>query len=129
MKRSVRVFHWLPRILCPIMILFISLFALDSFDSGMSVWQQLFGFFMHLIPTFILIALFVIAWKWELTGGIIFSVIGLGLSPFIFIMNYKMNHSISMSLSIILMITFPFILVGLLFITSHFMKKKYLTEE
>ena len=79
---------------------------------------------MHLIPSFGLIILLIVAWKWELIGGIIFALIGLGFSPFIFIHNYRMNQSVWMSLSVILMITVPFIIVGILFILSHRMKNK-----
>ena len=128
MKTSIRVFHWLPRIICILAILFVSLFAADAFSPGLTIWQQLGGFFIHLIPSFILLALLIVAWKWEFIGGIIFTVIGLGLSPFIFQHNYNMNHSIGMSLGIILMITFPFVIVGILFIVSHFMKKKNLQK-
>ncbi len=127
MKTSIRLFHWSPRILCVLAILFISLFAADSFAPGLTIWQQLGAFFIHLIPSFILLALLIVAWKWERIGGIIFMVIGFGLSPFIFMLNYNRNHSIGMSLGIILAITFPFIAVGILFIISHFMKKKNLT--
>jgi len=81
---------------------------------------------MHLIPSFILLAFLIIAWKWEYAGGIIFLIIGIGLSPFVFMMNYNRNHSIWMSLGIILSITFPFVVVGILFIVSHFLKKKNL---
>ena len=123
MKNSVKIIYWAPRVLCIITILFISIFALDSFSPEKTIWQQLQAFFIHLIPSYILIALLIIAWKWEYIGGIIFIVIGLGFSPFIFIHNYNMNQSIWMSLFIILMITFPFIIVGILFILSHKMKK------
>jgi hypothetical protein len=126
MKTSIRVFHWLPRVICILAILFISMFAADAFAHGLTIWQQLGGFFMHLIPSFILLALLTVAWKWEYIGGIIFTVIGLGLSPFIFMHNYNMNNSVGMSLGIILAITFPFVVVGILFIISHFMKKKNL---
>jgi hypothetical protein len=127
MKTSIRLFHWLPRILCILAILFISLFAADAFGSEETIWQQLSDFLKHLIPSFILIALLIVAWKWEYIGGIIFIVISLGLSPFVFMLNYNRNHSIGMSLGIILAITFPFIFVGILFIISHFKKKKNLT--
>ncbi|MHA2237929.1 MAG: DUF7670 domain-containing protein [Candidatus Hodarchaeales archaeon] len=127
MKTSIGLFHWSPRILCVLAILFISLFAADSFAPGLTIWQQLGAFFIHLIPSFILLALLIVAWKWERIGGIIFMVIGFGLSPFIFMLNYNRNHSIGMSLGIILAITFPFIAVGILFIISHFMKKRNLT--
>ena len=128
MKKSIKVFHWLPRIICMLAILFVSLFAADAFAPGLTIWQQLGGFIIHLIPSFILLAFLIVAWKWEYIGGIIFIIIGLGLSPFVFMHNYKMNDSIWMSLGIILSITFPFVIVGVLFIVSHFLKKKNLQE-
>jgi hypothetical protein len=124
MKKYVRVFHWFPRILCIVAILFISLFALDAASPGMTIWQQFGAYLMHLIPSFILLLLLLVAWKWEYIGGIIFAIIGLGMSPVIFILNYNRNQSIATSLGIILVITFPFIVTGILFIISHFMKKK-----
>jgi hypothetical protein len=124
MKTSLKVIHWLPRVICILAILFISMFAVDAFAPGLSIWKQLVDFIIHLIPSYILIALLIVAWKWEYIGGIVFTAIGLGLSPFIFIHNYHMNHSVGMSLGIIMLITFPFIVVGILFILSHFLKKK-----
>ena len=129
MKTSIRVVHWIPRIICMLAILFISMFAADAFTPELTIWQQLGAFLMHLIPSFILIALLIVAWNWELIGGVIFTVIGIVLSPLIFQHNYAMNQSVSMSLFIILMITFPFIVVGVLFIISHFMKKRAATKK
>jgi hypothetical protein len=126
MKTSVGIFHWLPRIICILAILFVSMFAADAFAPGLTIWQQLVAFAMHLIPSFILLALLIAAWKWELIGGIIFAVIGLALSPLVFIHNFEMNHSVGMSLGIIAMITIPFFVVGILFIISHYKKKKEL---
>ncbi len=128
MKKSTLAIHWIPRILCILSILFVSMFALDSFEPGRTIWQQLGAFAIHLIPSFILLALLIVAWKWEYVGGIIFVLIGLGFSPFIFSHNYAMNHSVWMSLSIILMITFPFVIVGVLFIVSHFLKNRELAN-
>jgi len=122
--KAVSVFHWLPRILCMLAILFISLFAADSFAPGLTLRQQLGGFFMHLIPSFILIGILIIAWKWELVGGIMFIALGIFMSPSIYQHNLRMNHSIWMSLGVIGMITLPFVLVGTLFIVSHTAKKK-----
>ncbi|MEI7895522.1 MAG: hypothetical protein WCJ26_00695 [bacterium] len=124
MKTSIKIFHWIPRIFCILAILFVSLFALDSFAPGIPLWQQIGGFFMHLIPTFVLILFLIVAWKWELIGGIMYVIIGLGLLPFVYMMNYQMNHSIWMSLSVVLMINFPFVMAGILFILSHFLKRK-----
>lgn len=121
---TIKIYHWLPRIICILAILFISLFALDAFQPSLSIWQQIVEFLMHLVPSFILTALLIIAWKRELIGGILFTVIGLGFSPVVFIHNYNMNHSVFISLGIIATITLPFIVVGILFISSHFIKKK-----
>jgi len=127
MKTSVKVIHWLPRIICIFAILFISLFAGDAFEHGDTIWEKLGAFLMHLIPSFVLLAILLIAWKWELIGGIIFTAIGLGFSPYIFIHNYNMNHSVGLSLAIVLAINMPFVVVGILFLLSHRMKKKALS--
>jgi hypothetical protein len=129
METSIRVFHWLPRIICILAILFVSLFAADAFASGLTIWQQLGGFLIQLIPSFILLAFLIVAWKWEFIGGIIFVVIGLVTSPLVFILNHNRNQlSIGASLKNVLMITFPFIIVGVLFIISNSLKKKNLTK-
>jgi hypothetical protein len=118
------LFHWLPRILCIAAILFISMFAADAFESGLTFWQQLDALFMHLIPSFILLLFFLIAWKWERLGGFLFILIGLGLSPFIYTHNFEMNQSFWISLGVVLLINFPFVLVGILFLVSHHLSKK-----
>jgi hypothetical protein len=123
MRVSIRLLHWLPRTLCILAILFVSLFALDAFAPGPTIRQQLGAFLMHLLPSFILLAFLVVAWKWELVGGILLAATGVGLSPFVFALNYRRNHSIGVSLGIILAITIPFALVGVLFILCHRMKK------
>jgi hypothetical protein len=128
MNSSIRIYHWLPRIVCILAILFISMFALDAFAPGLTFMQQLTAFMMHLIPSFILLALLIVAWKWELAGGIIFAILGLALSPLVFMHNYEMNHSFRMSLGIIAMITFPFFVVGILFVISYNKKKKGLPK-
>lgn len=117
--------HWTPRILCMLAILFISLFALDAFEPGRSLRQQLGAFLIHMIPTFVLTILLLIAWKWEMVGGIIFTIIGIVMSPFIYQHNYRMNNSFWVSLEVILVITFPFIVVGALFITESIMKGRH----
>jgi hypothetical protein len=127
MKTSLRILHWTPRIICILAILFISLFAADSFTPEFTMWQQLGAFFMHLIPSFILCSMLFLAWKWELIGGIIITITGIVMSPLVFNLNHNRNHfSVTTSIGIILMITFPFIVVGILFIISHYLKKKKL---
>jgi len=125
MKNSINIFYWLPRIMCILAIVFISMLSLDAFAPGLTFWQQIVGFLIQLIPSFLLLALLKVAWKWEFIGGIIFTVIGLGLSPFIFLLNLNTKHlSVLQSLGVIMIVTIPFALVGILFILSHYKKDR-----
>ncbi|HET6417385.1 MAG TPA: hypothetical protein VFG22_13900 [Polyangiales bacterium] len=125
MDRRIKFFHWAPRTLCILAILFVSMFALDAFEGTHTLWEQLGHFFMHLIPSFVLLIVFFVATKWELIGGILFTLIGVALSPPLFILNYRMNESIGMSLGVIMAITGPFIVVGILFVISSRLKKNH----
>jgi len=125
MKSSFSLFHWIPRTICILAILFVSVFAADAFEQEHTIIQQLAAFFIHLIPSFVLLAFLLIAWKRELPGGIIFTIAGIVMTPVIFYHNYNANHfSISECIAVVMIITFPFIVVGILFIMSHYISKK-----
>ena len=129
MKTSTKALYWTARILCILAILFISLFALDSVSSERTFWQNATALIMSLIPSFVLLAALIIAWKWEKTGGIILTIIGLALSIFVFVLNYKRNQfSVANSLKNALILAIPFVLAGILFILSHHRKKKELSN-
>jgi hypothetical protein len=122
MKTS-KLLHWLPRIICILAILFLSLFALDSFSPERTLMQNILAFLTHLIPSFILILILIIAWKWEKTGGILLTIAGLAWTVFVFVINLKRTHSVAAALLIIVMLGLPFVLSGVLFITSSYSKK------
>jgi hypothetical protein len=124
MKTNIKLIRWLPRIISILAILFVSMFALDSFDTKLTIWQQITAFLIHLTPSYILIACLILAWKWEKVGGIIYIIIGTIFAILIAIMNYNRTHSIMITLSIVLMLALPFILSGILFIYSHWLNKK-----
>lgn len=109
---------WIARILMLFIITFVSLFALDSFDQQLTMIEQLTGFLIHLIPSLILVAMWIIAWKKPALGGYAFLILGLVLAPYLFVGNYSSNHSILNSLSTVLVIPFPILLAGILFIWS-----------
>jgi len=127
MKISTKVLHWTPRILCILAILFLSLFALDSFSSERTFWQNMAALMMHLIPSFVLVAVLIVAWKWEKVGGITLTIFGLAFGIFIFILNFKRSQSVANGLSTALFLCIPFILAGTLFIVSYFRKKDELS--
>ena len=126
MKTSTRVIHWIPRILCIIAILFISLFALDSFSSDRTIWQNLAAFLMHLIPSFVLLGVLIVAWKWEMVGGIILTITGIILFIALLNFNYRQRHfSLAQSLINVSLLCMPFIIAGILFIVSYNKMKFY----
>jgi cytochrome b561 len=124
MSTTIKLLHWTPRVLCILAILFISMFAMDAFSPNLTFWQQIGAFIIHMVPSFILIAILIVAWKWELIGGIILAVFGLVTTPLVWNINYERTQSVSTTLGVILAITFPFIVIGLLFIASHYAKKR-----
>lgn len=73
-----KIVYWLPRILSILFIAFISMFALDVFSEP----RWLLALFMHLIPSYFLIAITIVAWKHEMLGGILFLVAGFALLIF-----------------------------------------------
>lgn len=125
MKASVIVLHWVPRIICILAILFISKFALNAFESYLTIWQQILLLLVHLIPSILMMGLLIIAWKWELLGGILFTLLGLGLIPIIFQHNYNMDQSVVMSFGFVMMIALPMVIIGILFILSYTKRKKF----
>ncbi len=103
-ERMQKIIWWLVRLLAILFIIFISLFALDVF--GETNWP--FALFMHLIPSYIVVALTVIAWNNERIGGALFIVGGL-----LFMAVSRFEGFV---------IYVPAILVGLLFLYSGWLK-------
>jgi hypothetical protein len=104
----------LPRVLTVSYIAFISLFALDVFESGYGWLKTLIALFMHLIPSFLLIAALVVAWKKPVTGGAHFLILAI-----IFTLWFTTYHV----LSSFLLVSFPLLVIGALFIISGIYKR------
>ena len=69
--------YWTPRGLAILFILFLAMFSLDVFDGNYGFWGTVVGLFMHNIPSLILLALLIVAWKREIVGAIAFGAGGL----------------------------------------------------
>lgn len=106
--------YWSPRIFALAFALFIGLFALDSFKGGFN-FETFVRFLIHLIPSLVIITFLMIAWKWELIGGLLFTILGIlyiymAWGEFSFIVYFLMSG--------------PLFLIGLLFLFSGFLKRK-----
>src|SRR3989339_1835588 len=76
-QKAKKFVYWTPRILSIVFILFLALFSLDVFSPGLSFWQIVGGLLMHNIPSFILLAVLLISWRYEILGGVTFILAGL----------------------------------------------------
>lgn len=88
--------------------LFLSSFALDVFGEGYSVSELIVALFMHLIPSFVLIAVLIFAWCNEHIAGALF--IAVAVVPWAVFTDNDLIAN--------LIISGPFFIVGLLFWVS-----------
>lgn len=72
-QRTARALFWAPRALSIAFIAFLSVFALDVFQTGQGFWQTLTALLVHLIPSFALTAALILAWRWEWIGAAFFA--------------------------------------------------------
>jgi hypothetical protein len=104
-----RFLFWSPRLLCILFALFISLFALDEFGTGLGFWQSVLAITMHLVPTAIIILLLAVSWRWELIGGILF----LALAVLYVVMAWG-----KFGLAAYVLISGPMIIISMLFFVN-----------
>ena len=57
--------------------MFVSLFALDVFGESHGFRETIYALLIHLIPTYIVVIVLVIAWRWEWIGAILFIALGM----------------------------------------------------
>jgi hypothetical protein len=100
----------MARLLGVLVSLFIGMFALDAFSEGKPLLAAIPGFFIHLIPTFVLLGVVVASIRWPLVGAAGF----IGLASY---------YTVAMSrgrLDWILAIPGPMFVVGALFLWGSF---------
>jgi hypothetical protein len=73
---SRRALFWTPRALSIVFIAFLSLFALDVFGEHLGLWRTVLALTMHLVPSLVLIAALVLAWRWEWIGAALYAAAG-----------------------------------------------------
>jgi hypothetical protein len=117
-KKVDKFVYWTPRILGIIFVLFLMVFSLDVFESGISGWQVVIGLFMHNIPTLILLTVLIISWKHEIVGGITFILAGFFYMLMLLFSSKFEWYMLSWSLTI----AGPAFLIGILFFVGWYKK-------
>ncbi|TFG23897.1 MAG: hypothetical protein EU533_02670 [Promethearchaeota archaeon] len=113
-----KLLYWTPRILAILFICFITLFSLDIFDMNLDFWGTVVGLLIHNIPTFILLFLLIISWRYELVGAILFILFGIVFAILILINAILSGFSLILLLSSVGGIGGPILLIGILFLIS-----------
>ncbi|MFA6338462.1 MAG: hypothetical protein WCW87_00135 [Candidatus Paceibacterota bacterium] len=107
--------YWSPRVLSILFIMFLSLFALDVFDSGYQGWEMVTALFMHLLLPIVLLLVLIISWKRDLVGAIAF---------FAFAIFYVYMVGLDRHWSWYVAISGPAVITGILFLLSRLRKRK-----
>ncbi|HVT96665.1 MAG TPA: hypothetical protein VHE33_04110 [Acidobacteriaceae bacterium] len=107
-RTSARLLYWSPRFLSILFALFLSVFALDVFGEVHGAGPIALALFVHLIPAIMVIAVLIIAWRWEWIGALAFALAALGYA-----VSVLPHH-----LDWVLTISLPLIVIATLFLTN-----------
>lgn len=118
-----RFLYWTPRILSILFICFLVLFSFDVITPETTFWQIVLGMLIHNIPVFILTAILIISWKYEIVGGIAFILAGLVYMGFM-VGNAISNPFQWYMLSYNFIVAGPAFLIGILFLIGWHRKGK-----
>lgn len=108
-ERMKRVAFWLPRGLALLFAAFISLFALDVFGQGTGVWDTIVALFMHLMPTFPVLAALAVAWRRAWARAVLFTSLAVA---------YRITTWGRTEGATVLIVAGPALLVGILFLVD-----------
>lgn len=70
---SGRILFWSPRALTILYAGFLGLFSLDVFDEATGFWPTALALSIHLIPSFVVLAALLLAWRWEWLGAVLYA--------------------------------------------------------
>ena len=107
-------FTWIPRTLMILIILFLTMFSLDVFEMEGTLLAKLGGFVIHSIPSLVLVAVLLVAWRNPLLGGVLTLASAAAL---------MLRWHLWTGMTFVTIIL-PVIIVGALFILSHFLGRK-----
>jgi len=113
-----RFLYWAPRLLGILLAAFVSLFALDVFDSGEGMANMIAGLLIHLIPVYAIVAALIIGWRWELAGAVLFAALALA---------YPIVFGTDFHWSAYLVLMGPALIIAALFLASWLRKRQAAT--
>jgi hypothetical protein len=88
---------------------------LDVFDEGLGLWQTVVALFMHLIPTWLVLAVLAVSWRSEWTGAVLYAALGVLYAYFAVVRRHP---------EWTLVISGPLFLIGGLFLLNWLYRKQ-----
>lgn len=101
------------RLIGVVFALFISIFAMDVFTEEQGFWKTAAALAIHLIPSFFILLIIFIAWKFEWVGAVVFTLLGV-----LYVFTRQADP-----LAYVL-IAGPLLLAGILFGWSYLLQRK-----
>jgi hypothetical protein len=78
MTRNLKILQWVTRGTGILLFLFVSMFALDAFEDGKPISQQVFAFIIHMLPALALLAVVIAGFWYEIfTAAVLLILAGL----------------------------------------------------
>ncbi len=102
---------WFPRVLAMVFAVFISIFALDVLEAHDPFFSKTAHFFIHLIPSFAVLAVLWLAWYQRIFGGLMFMILG---------MVFTIHFGTWREMTLFLMFSLPLFVAGVAFIFSRY---------
>ncbi len=112
--------YWAPRILSILFIMFLTVFSFDVFTPGAAAGEIALAFFVHNIPSLVLLAVLIISWKYEIVGGIAYLLAGIGY----IVINAQNRGDWAEVLTNILIIAGPAFIISALYFVNWSKKKR-----
>ena len=110
-----RLLFWTPRAVTLFFAAFLALFALDATGHGLGLWHSVAVVGIHLVPAAVVLAVLVVAWRWEAVGAGIYFGLAIG---------YLLMAGRRVHWSATVMISGSLAVIGALFlITAHLRRR------
>lgn len=102
----------IPKIAGLLFVAFLALFSLDVISPEYGIGQIMLGLLIHNIPVFILLAVILVAWRYEIVGAVVFVLAGiLYISLIVF---NVINHQFAWYV-----VSWSFVIAGPAFVVSY----------
>jgi hypothetical protein len=102
-------------VLCIGFALFLGVFALDVFGEGYGFWKTILALLIHLIPTWLVLAVLAASWRWPWVGAVLFPAL---------VCLYIAWTALRMHWLAYLLIAGPLFLLGVLFLLDWLVRHR-----